>query len=128
MKQGVNVVITDNAGKVLILKRSLSEKYCPNFWDLPGGKVEEGETLLEAAEREAKEESGLELELEHDYFYVFHCPNVELDIYAFRASIVGGEVALSDEHTDFKWVSKSECNNFEYVPSAEATLKQFFKA
>jgi len=128
MKQGVNVVIADGADRVLILKRSLAESFCPNFWDLPGGKVENGETLLEAAKREAKEESGLNVNLEQKYFFVYHCQNVDLNIYGFKAKMIGGKVTLSDEHTEFRWISKDECNNFEYTSSVEATLKQFFKS
>ena len=127
MKQGVNIIITNNQGKVLILKRSLAEKYCPNFWDLPGGKVENGETLLEAAKREVKEESGLEVKLKQNFFYIYHCQNVELDIYGFKAETSNGKVILSDEHTEFKWISKKDWENLEYTSSVEATIKEFFR-
>ncbi len=127
MEQGVNIIITNNQGKVLILKRSLAEKYCPDFWDLPGGKVENNETLLEAAKRETKEESGLDVKLEQNYFYIFHCQNVELDIYGFRASFAGGEVTLSEEHTEFKWVSEKDWKNLEYTSSVKSTIEEFFK-
>lgn len=127
MKKGVNIVVANGQGNILVLKRSSAEKYCPNFWDLPGGKIENDETLLEAAKRESKEESGLDAKLEQEHFYVYHCQDVDLDIYGFKASIVGGKVLLSDEHTEFKWVSKEDWRNLEYTSSVEATIKEFFK-
>ncbi|MFH1968503.1 MAG: NUDIX hydrolase, partial [bacterium] len=114
-------------GEVLVLKRSLAEKYCPNFWDLPGGKVEASETLLEAAKREAKEESGLDVKLEKEYFYVYHCKHVELDIYGFKAETSNGKVILSEEHTEFKWVSEKDWKSLKYTSSVETTIQIFFK-
>ena len=48
MKKGVNIVITDDKNKVLILKRGSHAKFSPNLWNLPGGNVENGESLQEA--------------------------------------------------------------------------------
>src|SRR4030095_12129429 len=53
----VIVAIIDN-GKILLTKREDFEVWC-----LPGGGVEEGETLAESAIREVKEETGLNVEL-----------------------------------------------------------------
>lgn len=55
-KAGVGLIIVDDAGRVLLEKRS----DC-GMWGLPGGKIEPGETILDAAIREAKEETGLDL-------------------------------------------------------------------
>ena len=55
-KKGAMVLLF-NQGKIL----SVSRKYDPSLKGLPGGKVDEGETFLEAAIREAKEETGLDV-------------------------------------------------------------------
>jgi len=127
MEKGVNAIIINGQGKILILKRSFAEKYCAGFWDLPGGRVESSETLRQAAIREVKEESGLRTKLEKNYFYLYHCLDRELDIYGFKADLAGGKVALSEEHIEFKWISKDEYKNLEYTPSVTATIKEFFK-
>ena len=66
------VIITDNKNRVLILKRATNVEFSPNFWDLPGGKVEESESLESAVKREVKEESALEVKLKENYFFVYH--------------------------------------------------------
>ena len=127
MKKGVNIVITNNQGKILILERSSSEFNYPNFWDLPGGKVENDETLQEAVKREVKEESGLDIEQEQNYFYVHHCQDKEVDIYGFKANLISGDVIISEEHTKFRWISENEWKNLKYTPSVRATIEEFFK-
>jgi len=127
MKRGVNAIITDDQNKVLVMKRSLNEEFFPGFWDLPGGGVENEESLKEAVKREAEEESGFEVEPEGNYFYLYRHPKGRVDIYAFRMKIIGGEIRLNEEHTEFKWVSKEDCELLEYTPSVTATLKELFK-
>jgi 8-oxo-dGTP diphosphatase len=127
MKKGVNIVIANNQGGILVLKRNPFESHYPNLWDLPGGKVESDETLQKAAGRETKEESGLDVKLEQDHFYVHHCQDKELDIYGFKSNLISGNVIISDEHTEFKWISKDEWRGLEYTPSVKATIEEFFK-
>ena len=127
MEKAVNIVVYKQ-DKILILKRSPNETHYQNLWDLPGGGVESNENLKAAAEREAKEESGLEVKMEDDYFFIFsYDPTPEGEVFGFRAEVTGGEVLLSDEHTEFRWISKKNCNEFKYTPSVAATIKQFFK-
>lgn len=99
----------------------------PNLWDLPGGKVENGEIVQEAVKRESKEETGLEVEPEDTSFFMYHYPNARIDIYAFRARYTSGHITLDEKHTEFKWVSQGDWKDFHYTPSVEATLKEFFK-
>jgi len=54
---GVNIVVTNLAGDVLLLKHS----YGPDVWGLPGGGLKRDEDPLDAARREVREELGVEL-------------------------------------------------------------------
>jgi ADP-ribose pyrophosphatase YjhB (NUDIX family) len=67
-KLAVDVIIT-LAGKVILIKR----KNPPYGWALPGGFVEYGETVEDAAIREVKEETGLDL-IDLKQFYVYSEP------------------------------------------------------
>ena len=55
---GVTVIITDQQGYIVLTKRNDLPVWC-----LPGGHVESGESLVEAAVREVKEETGLEIKI-----------------------------------------------------------------
>lgn len=128
MKQAVNNIIVNEKGQVLILKRAVrKEKAYPGLWDLPGGGVEAGETLQKAAAREAKEETGLDIKPEENYFYVYHYKDKDLYVYGMISESKDNNVALSEAHTELKWISKDEYNNFEYTPSVGATIKEFFE-
>ena len=66
-------ILIDDAGRVLVTRRARGA-HQGGLWEFPGGKVEEGETLLEALTRELSEELGVRVEtteplmvLEHDY-------------------------------------------------------------
>lgn len=57
-KYVAKVVIFNDDGKVLLLKRKKNQKY-PERWDLPGGHLVQGEEWEEGARREVKEETNL---------------------------------------------------------------------
>ena len=57
----VDIVIPDGEGRVLLIQRA-NDPY-EGSWALPGGFVDMGETVEDAAVREAKEETGLDVEL-----------------------------------------------------------------
>lgn len=58
---GVGALITDLQGRLLVMKRGKYVKNEAGTWEIPGGKVEFGETLEEALRREIKEEIGVDL-------------------------------------------------------------------
>jgi 8-oxo-dGTP diphosphatase len=108
-------------GKFLLLKRSTSPfKWCP-----PGGRVHNLESLIDAVKRETKEESNLNVEVitpidvwsgEHE--------GVSLHSIGFLCQVVSGEVEVSKEHTESKWLSVSELNDY----SITHDIKIFQKA
>jgi 8-oxo-dGTP diphosphatase len=61
----VDILIEMDGGGIVLIRRQNE----PAGWALPGGFVDEGETLAAAARREAKEETGLDVELVE----LFHC-------------------------------------------------------
>lgn len=82
-------------------------------WNLPAGKVDEGETLEEAAIREAREECGYEVELQRR-LVVIHTEANRPVLHAFSAAIVGGELNIpEDEILDAKWFTATEVRSME---------------
>ena len=123
IKKGVNVVILDSENRILVMKRCPDARFPGEHWGFPGGKVDKGETLKQAAIREAKEETGLDVEPEDKHFYVYRHLNGELDMYAFFVKSAKGEIVLNEEHTDFYWISTNDWQYLDYTPSCLATLK-----
>ncbi len=94
-------------------------------WNLPGGYVDKGETLEQAAIREAREEVGLEVSIIRQ----LRVTHRELDrpvLHSYLADIIGGEVKTQeDELLGAKWFTyqeivamKSELRDEEYVIGA----------
>ena len=101
----VRVLLTDQDSKILILKRSTDSKTNPGKWELPGGKVDQGESFDHALIREVYEETNLKISLEHIV------GASEQNLHIIRAvhiimsgKIVEGELNLSSEHEGYAWV------------------------
>jgi 8-oxo-dGTP diphosphatase len=104
-------------GKVLVVRRA--RKPALNLYTLPGGAVEAGETLVEAAIREVREETSLSIE---PVALAGHREVIARDdegkverhfvILSFASRWLAGEPVLSDELDDSRWVDPSELGNY----------------
>lgn len=116
--RGTAIVIFDDQDKFLILKRAPRSVWMPNHWGLPGGRIDPGEVPPETIVRETKEEVNLDVsdvkELE---------TKSEHGVY-FTTRTYSGELQLSDEHTDFAWVSLDELSNYKTTPNLESRVKE----
>ncbi|TAL48137.1 NUDIX hydrolase [archaeon] len=104
----VDMIVTDGS-KVLIAKRQ-----GPPFkglWKFPGGMVDDGETVEEAAVRETKEETGLDVEIT-DILGVYSSPTRDPRRHTmaivFIMRPINGELKMNEESTELKWVSFDE--------------------
>lgn len=117
------IVIKD--GRVLLVKRSKPPG--EGLWAIPGGRVELGETLQQAAEREIMEETGLTI-LARDPLYTFEViepddagrPRFHYVIVDLIAEYVKGELSPSDDASEARWVSSQE---LERLPISQATIE-----
>ena len=80
-------------------------------YNLPAGKPEVGETLVEAAVREAREETGLTIAVER-LVGVYHCPETSEGFgvvnFVFASRVVGGDLRASADHPEVRWFSRAE--------------------
>ena len=105
---GCSVIIPDERGRILLQKRTDGD-----FWSLPAGGMEPGETPTQAAIREVREETGLEVELvrflglysDPELCTVYPAGNrMQLVGASFLARIIGGEMIDSNEETaELRW-------------------------
>lgn len=64
MKEHAALILKNDDGKILFVKRSMSKKTLPGAWSFPSGTREEGEDIYQTAKREAKEELDTDIEVE----------------------------------------------------------------
>lgn len=94
-------VIRNNEGKYLLVQEAQPKVY--GLWNLAAGHVDKGETIEEAAVREAKEESGLKVELDKK-IGVWHDTVEEPIRHAFTANVIsGGLKPQPGEVLDAQW-------------------------
>ena len=112
--QGVSVVVLDDQRRVLLQKRRDFR-----IWALPGGRVEAGETLDDAAIRETFEETGLRVTLMRKVG-TYWKPQHDDTVTVFTARVVGGEIVrVSDETRDVRWF------DLEHLPPLLGTIKRY---
>ena len=107
----VDTIIIDE-DKVLLIKR-LNEPY-KNHWAIPGGFVEYGEKVETAAVREAKEETGLDVELTElvgVYSDPERDPRGHTVTVAYKARITGGILQSDSDAKDAKFIKTSQLEN-----------------
>jgi ADP-ribose pyrophosphatase YjhB (NUDIX family) len=91
-------------GRVLLTRRSINPGR--GLWTYPGGFVDYGETVADAAVRETLEETGLHVELS-GLLNVYSLPEAPV-IVVFRARVTGGELTPCEENDALEWVRPAE--------------------
>jgi 8-oxo-dGTP diphosphatase len=104
---GVGAVIVDD-GKALIVKRAHAPRQ--GEWSLPGGRVELGESLVDATRREMREETGLDVAVGEmlEVFDRIHWRDGRVEyhfvIVDFLCAVVGGTLRAGDDAEAVAWV------------------------
>jgi len=99
-------VIIKKDSKYLLVQEKKPSAY--KLWNLPAGRVDVGETIEEAAVREAKEETGFDCTLLQKVG-VFQDKATDAVKHVFTAKIVGGELSIPDDQMlDAKWLNLDE--------------------
>jgi len=115
-------------GKVLIMKRSMKEDHAQVLWDIPGGKIDFGEDPIDCLNREVMEESGIKIE-------IIKLLRVWSFLKDSKTQIIGitmlckyksGEVKISEEHTEFKWIKPEEIKKYDTVPMLKESLENVY--
>ena len=112
--------------EILIIKRSSNEDVYAEEWDIPGGKIGFGEYPIESLKREVKEEANIEIDVNNplDVWTFFKNENnVQVIGITFLCNFVSGDVKLGEEHTDFKWISPDEIDNYKIHEGIKNTVK-----
>ena len=115
----VAAIIIHN-GQILCMQRGQAKQdYISYKYEFPGGKIELGETRIEALMRELKEEMNIEVKIaEEDYFMTINhsYPDFELTMHSYICHVDTKEF-VRKEHIDHQWVIPQELNTLEWVPA-----------
>lgn len=113
--------------EILLVRRSQSGSR-PGDWEIPGGKVELGENLEDAAIREVFEETGIK-PVKTSYIssddYTFEGENRMGVLFLMQAQ--GDRVKLSSEHDQHVWVNKDNFHNVALNEYYTSLLQNYFK-
>lgn len=119
IRVGCSAAIFDEQQRILLTRRADNGQWC-----LPGGGMESGESAAEACEREVFEETGLRVRVKRlvgvyshpDQLVVYRDGNkAHIIALHFEAEIIGGELGLSDETTDFGYFTLDEMQGLEFL-------------
>ncbi len=119
LRLGCSAAIFDEQKRILLTRRADNGQWC-----LPGGALESGESAAEACEREVLEETGLKVRVtrlvgvySHPDQLVIYPDGNKAFIVAlhFTAEVIGGELGLSNETTDYGYFTLDEIQDMEFL-------------
>lgn len=118
------IIMKDN--KIFVTQRGYGE--FKDWWEFPGGKIEEGETPEECLKREIKEE--LEADINIDKYLCtveYDYPNFHLKMECFICSLIDGHLELV-EAEDAKFITKDQLDSIDFLPADLLVVKELKKS
>jgi ADP-ribose pyrophosphatase YjhB (NUDIX family) len=128
----VNVAVTNDAGHILLIRRSDNDN-----WALPGGAVDLGESLPKAAVRETKEESGVDCEVtglsgiytdpRHVLLYTSNGEVRQEFSIVLTARATGGQPTPSNETSEVRWVALDDLGAYDMDVSMRLRVQHYLE-
>jgi ADP-ribose pyrophosphatase YjhB (NUDIX family) len=113
----VNVVVVNEAGEILMIRRTDNDN-----WAIPGGAIDLGESVAQAAVRETREESGIECEIsgivgiysdpKHVLLYTSNGEVRQEFSIVLTARPLSGQPTPSSESSEVRWVAALEVREY----------------
>ena len=121
-------------GKVLLVKRKKEEKFLPEHFEMPGGKVDFGEDPKESLKREFKEEVGMDIKIKKSYrTFAYESDRgmrhtVEI-VYTVSLQEEGEvQITLGDDHTEYIFVGEDKLEQYLISEEMKRSVELGFKA
>ncbi len=122
--RAASVVIVDEHARVLLVQRGRDPGR--GKWSVPGGKCEAGETFAEAAAREAREETGLDVRVDRELWSLTipAADGREYDVHDFAATVIGGVLQAGDDAADARWFTDAELDALDLTDDLAGYLRR----
>lgn len=112
------VIIRD--GKIFATERGYGDY--KDWWEFPGGKIEENESPRDAVSREIGEELGVSIGVgDRIYVIEYDYPDFHLHMEAFACTLSGGEIELR-EHENALWLDRDSIDSVRWLPADEEMI------
>ncbi len=130
MVPSVNVVVTDDAGRILLIRRTDNGN-----WAVPGGAIDLGESMIDAAVRETREETGIDCEItglvgiftdpRHVIQYTSNDEVRQEFSIVLTGRAVGGQPTPSSETSDVRWIEPKRLSELPMDRSMRLRLSAY---
>ena len=125
----VKALILDKDNNLLLVRRSKKDKIAAGEWEVPGGRLEIGESPFEGLKRETKEETAIDIEIEQpvNVRHFTNSDNVIITMIIFKCKALCKNVMFEDkELEEFSWETISKAKekiNKHYLKDLEMLEK-----
>ena len=129
-------IIVNQKGEVLIVQRNPNEKNYANKWELPSGKLEPGETIIQAFAREVLEETGLKVKLKtarnptSQFQYTIQ-GRTETRLTTQKNYVIKltrpQQVKLSPEHIKYAWAKPKDLPKYDLIEGLPKVIATGYK-
>lgn len=124
----VAVGLVFNKERKILINRRPEGKTFAGYWEFPGGKIEAGETAVEALIREFFEETGLQL-LKPTHFMAlsYQMQEKEIHLHVFQCFEYQGEPQCLEGQAEMCWVSVAEINDYQFPEANQAIIERLLQ-
>lgn len=122
----VAAAIIEKDGTVLIARRKRA--YMGYYWEFPGGRLKDDETLEECLKRELLEQLGITITVGPLFSSRKHVINCQAAIllYAYRAAWVSGTITLTD-HDEIAWVKPEDLTKYAFPDPDREIVRDYHR-
>jgi len=119
----VVAAVIEREGRYLITQRRPTA-VLPLMWEFPGGKVEPGETDVQALKREMLHRLGADIECGKLISFVSHpYEHYTVDLFLYDCRLLTDRLEALNVNA-FKWVASSEFEQYPFTPADEASMNK----
>jgi len=123
----VGALIKDEFGRVLACRRPPKDQWS-GYWEFPGGKIDEGESIHSAVEREILEELCISVSALDEVSRISHRYEDRIvDLTIIDCGVIDPNSVILTEHDMSRWLEKDELDDVNWLPADLPIIKKWMK-